>query len=240
MALVHSASIHSPHRVLVAAAEAENRRFYQNIAHATGHDVVDARDGREALVLAFARPLTLVITETFLPMLSGDALIEILRKDQLTAVVPILAIAPEPAAAERAHDRGADEVLTMPVAGEVILFRARALIECARMARKRAAAAPTRSAQIPDAENIVDGLCRRLASSKIHRRFMTTSPRLPPPVLLRCLSCRSVLNYEHSYVGGVSERYPEQWDYFVCAHGCGEFQYRHRTKKMRRVEHSLP
>jgi hypothetical protein len=47
-----------------------------------------------------------------------------------------------------------------------------------------------------------------------------------------CPSCDRLLTYELSYVGGVNEHHPEQWDYFVCS-TCGTFQYRQRTRKMR-------
>ncbi len=30
------------------------------------------------------------------------------------------------------------------------------------------------------------------------------------------------------------ERHAEQWDYYECPTGCGPFQYRHRTRKLRR------
>jgi hypothetical protein len=44
--------------------------------------------------------------------------------------------------------------------------------------------------------------------------------------------------YEHSHVGGVSQRHPEQWDYYRCS-ACGRFQYRQRTRKLRRVDGPL-
>jgi hypothetical protein len=44
-----------------------------------------------------------------------------------------------------------------------------------------------------------------------------------------------MLTYERSHIGGVSERNSEQWDYYECPSGCGTFQYRQRTRKLRRV-----
>jgi predicted RNA-binding Zn-ribbon protein involved in translation (DUF1610 family) len=40
--------------------------------------------------------------------------------------------------------------------------------------------------------------------------------------------------YEQSHIGGVSAKHPEQWDDFICP-TCGTFEYRHRTRKLRRV-----
>jgi hypothetical protein len=74
---------------------------------------------------------------------------------------------------------------------------------------------------------------RRLSLSRRLQRRRTTNPPLTPP-LLRCPSCDAKLVYEQSYVGGVSEREVEQWDYFACAR-CGPFQYRHRTRKLKQA-----
>jgi len=56
---------------------------------------------------------------------------------------------------------------------------------------------------------------------------------MPPE--LTCPSCDRALYFDSSYVGGVSNRHAEQWDYFTCS-TCGTFQYRQRTRKLRRVQ----
>ena len=53
--------------------------------------------------------------------------------------------------------------------------------------------------------------------------------------MLVCPSCDQALKYLRSHIGGVSARHLEQWDYFECPAGCGSFQYRERTKKLRKV-----
>jgi hypothetical protein len=63
-------------------------------------------------------------------------------------------------------------------------------------------------------------------------RGRTTTPAMPPPALL-CPDCERTLGYLYSYVGGVNPRQAEQWDYFRC--DCGDFQFRHRTRSLRRV-----
>ena len=52
---------------------------------------------------------------------------------------------------------------------------------------------------------------------------------------LVCPNCGHALDYRRSQIGGVSARNSEQWDYFDCAMGCGTFEYRQRTRKLRRV-----
>jgi len=72
------------------------------------------------------------------------------------------------------------------------------------------------------------------ALSHSHQRRETTTPP-NPPVELRCPTCDRPLRYRKSFIGGVSAKHSEQWDYFDCLTGCGTFQYRQRTRKLRRV-----
>jgi hypothetical protein len=72
----------------------------------------------------------------------------------------------------------------------------------------------------------------RTPMSRTFKRHSTTAPSLPPPALV-CPACDSPLQYQDSHIGGVSEHHREQWDYYVCpVHG--KFQYRQRTRKLRR------
>jgi hypothetical protein len=79
-----------------------------------------------------------------------------------------------------------------------------------------------------------------VAAEPIHRthvksflRFVNTSPPRAPLQLV-CPSCDRRLVYEQSYVGGVSARHAEQWDEYTCG-SCGVYQYRHRTRTLRRI-----
>jgi hypothetical protein len=74
----------------------------------------------------------------------------------------------------------------------------------------------------------------RRIMSRTHRRGETDAPPAPPPALV-CPDCDRALDYKSSQVGGVSARNAEQWDYFICSRGCGTFQYRQRTRKLRKV-----
>jgi transcription elongation factor Elf1 len=61
---------------------------------------------------------------------------------------------------------------------------------------------------------------------------VTCNPDTPPPVLA-CPECRKRLVFERTVLGGI--RPPERWDVFRCKN-CGQFEYRHRTKQLRRVD----
>ena len=224
----------SPTVVLIADPDAETRALYRDAFARVGCDVVEATDGRDALAKAFPSPPSLVITELMLPFVSGYALCDILRHDPLTAGVPILVVTAAHSA-ERTNGIGVDALLLKPTAPDSLVREARRLLATRRPLRAVPQVAPT-THQRQSGDRLATSKTHRGSShAKAHQRFTTASPpRLPPE--LSCPSCYRALKYEQSHVGGVSDRHPEQWDYFVCPGGCGVFQYRQRTRRVRRVE----
>ncbi len=228
----------APLRVLIADPDADTRALYQTALALDGCYVIEATDGRDALTKALVQPPTLIISELRLPLMNGDALCEILRRDAATCSIPILIVTAEARsmALERIQEAGADAVLVKPTTPDAVVSEGRRLVARARELREQSAALLTRAVTQRDTS---DELCARLhphrtVLSKSHRRFTTTTPPTPPPSLT-CPSCDRALQYEQSHVGGVSDRYAEQWDYYCCA-TCGTFQYRQRTHKLRRVQ----
>ena len=62
------------------------------------------------------------------------------------------------------------------------------------------------------------------------RAVFTTTPD-PAPPLLHCPHCDRALIYRQTVLAGLTPL--ERWDYFDCPR-CGPFEYRHRTRKLRR------
>lgn len=221
-------------RVLVVDADDDTRQLYRRSFELAGCAVTEAADGRDALTQALIAPPSVVVTEMRLPFIGGVALCELLRLDSATNTISIVVVTGEcrPAELERAREAGADAVLTKPALPDTVLDAAKALVTQSRGHSADgivAAHAPGRSATVSahsDAQ-------RRRRLSKSYVRFETANPTTSPPKLM-CPSCDRPLNYERSHVGGVSDRQPEQWDYFVCP-TCGTFQYRQRTRKLRHV-----
>jgi hypothetical protein len=60
---------------------------------------------------------------------------------------------------------------------------------------------------------------------------ITSRPDTPAPILT-CPTCDSPLIYRQTILGGVKPA--ERWDYFECR-TCGPFEYRHRTRHLRRL-----
>jgi CheY-like chemotaxis protein len=227
----------APTIVLIVDADAETRALYRDAFARAGCHVVEAADGRDALAKVFPTPPSLVITELTLAFVNGYALCDILRCDPLTADVPIVVVTAAPPE-ERAERMSIDALLLKPTAPDRLVREARRLIATPRALRARSSLARGPVAAHPEqsADRLAPSNTRhRISYAKAHQRFTTASPPTPPPVL-SCPSCDRALRYEKSHVGGVSDHYPEQWDYFVCQTGCGVFQYRQRTRRLRRVE----
>ena len=208
-------------RILVAEHDADARAVYRELFVSTGADVVEAADGREALVSALCKPPALLFTDLRLPLLDGYALCEILRRDLATARVPILVFTGDlrPSSSVRVRAAGADTVILKPADCGQVLAEARRLL---------VGRAPRTLASPGDELRAVKERKRR----KVSGRFETTTPALPSPSLA-CPRCDQPLTHHRSYVGGVLT-HAEQWDELECGM-CGRFEYRHRTASLRPV-----
>ena len=215
-------------RVLLVDPDDDTRMMYREWFQLSGCEVVEAIDGREALAEALARPPALVIAEIRLPFIDGYALCEILRRDHATARIPILVVTSEGRTADlaRARTAGASAVLVKPATPEQMLEESRRLL---------AATAPLAAdeAETPVAAEAPPQRSRRRLSKSLARISTTTPPLTPPRTV--CPSCDRLLTYRHSHIGGVNERQPEQWDWYICSGQCGIFEYRHRTRSLRRL-----
>ncbi len=228
-------STSNPARVLIVEPDPEVRRQYVGLVRPLGCDAIEAADGREALVEALVRRPSVIVMESRLPLVNGPALCEILRRDSLTRTVPILALTAD--AAQREIDRilraGATSILIKPVTPDALVSELRRLAAAGNVVTIPAADAAADPAAVAVLPTTGGRVRKRVANSKLHLRCTTTNPPAAPPAL-RCPSCDGPLTYEHSHLGGVSQRQPEQWDTYMCP-ACGTFEYRHRTRKLREL-----
>jgi len=173
--------------------------------------VEEAADGREALAKAISQRPAVVITETRLPGMSGFDLCQLLRADALTTGISIIVVTGDALETDirRARMSGADTVLVKPCLPERLYAEMQNVVE--------RGAGPA------------DGHPSPFAS-----RSESDTLFFSPPAVL-CPSCDAVLRYLRSHMGGVGTRLREQWDYFECTAGCGTFQYRQRTRKLKKV-----
>jgi two-component system, chemotaxis family, chemotaxis protein CheY len=222
-------------RVLVVDGDESARDLYREYLRG-GWMVDEACDGREALAKVLSEPPALVITETQLPYIDGYALCELMRKDFATRHVPILVVTTDsrPSQIARAQAAGASAVMAKPVDPDRILESLQRLTEAVAERDTRAAATQqsiVAQRQMPDGS---PPITRQRMQSRTCERRMTTTPPLEPPGAV-CPDCDRRLSYQNSQIGGVTNRESEQWDYYRCPGRCGSYQYRHRTRKLRRI-----
>ena len=225
---------------LLVDRDPDSRQMYAEFLRHAAYEVEQAEDGREALAKAISQRPHVIITETQLPGIDGYHLCELLRADAATHSTPIIIVTGDACPPEllRAERSGADVVLTKPCLPERLMEEIRRCLEESSALRKRAVAlcsvVDERQAlaarQVEKSRNIR----RRAPLSKTFNRHTTVTPALPPPTLM-CPTCDTPLLYENSHIGGVSEHHREQWDHFECPANCGRFQYRQRTRKLRKL-----
>lgn len=205
-------------RVLVVDGDLDTREMYREFFVERGWAVTDARDGREALVLAHREQPSVVVTELWLPLIDGVALCRLLRHDPVTSAVPILVVTSEIRTTflQRAEAAGANAILIKPSTPDVVVD------EMDRLTHGTSASC-----------TFVRASARGRRPVKVRERFETTTPSEPAPDLF-CPVCASPLSYEKTFIGGASHRPPERWDYLKCGR-CGQFSYRHRTRRLRHI-----
>jgi CheY-like chemotaxis protein len=219
--------------VLLVDRDVGTRSLYRHSLMTSGWRVDEADDGREALVKVLERRPSLVVTEIRLPFIDGYELCRLIRRDPETSGVHIVVLTAHafPMQIGRAQRAGADSVLVKPCLPDRLERELKRLLEGSHTLRLRSEATrAAASAQLSRSSELLQRGHRTLV--RAHARFETTTPPSAPPEL-RCPICDQPLVYGRSHVGGVSDRHPEQWDYFTCPGMCGTFQYRHRTRKIR-------
>jgi DNA-binding response OmpR family regulator len=230
----------SPALALLVDHDDDTRHMYAEYLKRAACEIDEATDGREGLAKAISRRPSVVVTETRLPGMNGFDLCRLLRRDLLTQSIPIVVVTGSAQVSDIEHARtaGADIVLLKPCLPEVLLKEIRRLTEHSRELRERGDVVRLKLAgQLAKSGEILERSAtqRRKFLARSHDRHETTSPKTLAPELI-CPRCDQSLIYQRSHIGGVSERHSEQWDYYECPGGCGTFQYRQRTRKLRRVE----
>jgi CheY-like chemotaxis protein len=239
--LVTPAADHALLALLVDRDPDTRKMYAEYLRLSAACDTDEAEDGREALAKAMTRHPDVIVTETRLPGINGFDLCALLRRDTSTSAIRIIFVTGDAFETDvrRAERVGADAVLTKPCLPEVLLGEIRRVLRESMELRQRGAAVRARTRdQLEHSNELIERsqatAFKRTMLSRTHVREDTTEPPIVPPALI-CPHCDMPLRYLRSHVGGVSVRHPEQWDYFECTAGCGTFQYRERTRKLRKV-----
>ncbi|MBI3006688.1 MAG: GAF domain-containing protein [candidate division NC10 bacterium] len=117
-------------RILVVEDERVFLRAVEDCLREAGFLVETAEDGEKALARLAVRVPDLLILDLSLPRLDGWELLRLLRAEPATTALPILVLTGLGVEhAERSVALGANEFLTKPVSGTVLLNTVRALLE---------------------------------------------------------------------------------------------------------------
>jgi CheY-like chemotaxis protein len=230
----------APPLALIVDRDDSTRLLYRAFFEFSHWRVIGAAAGPEALAKAIAERPDVVISETSLPGFDGVALSERLRADFATAHIPIVFVTCDATAANlaRAEAAGAQAVLTKPCFPEELLKAVDTACRRAENLRARGSDAQARSRESARrARDVAKRAVEQKAAISLKKALQRGDTIVPPikPPPLRCTECGDPLKYLRSHLGGVSIKHSEQWDYFECR-TCGIFEYRARTRKIRRVD----
>jgi len=123
--------VHSVMSLLVLLVDdlEDNRAMYAEYLVQSGYRVVQAADGRQAVVVAQELLPDLVVMDLSLPVLDGCAAIRQLRADDQTASIPVIALTGHAAVGDvqRARAAGCDAFLVKPCLPSALLALIREL-----------------------------------------------------------------------------------------------------------------
>jgi len=109
----------NPPCVLLVEDDRSARRFLEVTLQRWGYKVISAADGLEAMKLALASPIDVVVTDGIMPHFSGQQLARFLRNNEKLSRVPIVLLTgQENRDAASSPDESIDAFLYKPVKAE--------------------------------------------------------------------------------------------------------------------------
>jgi CheY-like chemotaxis protein len=112
--------------VLLVEDVADVRTVLADILVREGFGVVEAANGHEAIVYASALTIDVVIMDLSLPLLDGVATTRVLRANERTRNIPVIALTGYPVEGPDRHEF--EHVLAKPCLPEVLVQRVRAVL----------------------------------------------------------------------------------------------------------------
>ena len=109
-------------RILVVDDYEVNRDLYREYLTFCGFEVVEARNGSEAIELAFIHRPDLIVMDLGLPLVDGWAATKLLKSDVRTRDVPIIVVTgfTQQRHEHAAREAGADAFLPKPCLGDLV------------------------------------------------------------------------------------------------------------------------
>ena len=113
---------HQQRMILVVDDSPDARELWRVWLTYRGFDVIEARNGAEAVEQVTRHVPDLVLMDLTMPVMNGLEALRVLRARQGASALPIIIVSGEGAdAAQRARELGSDAFMMKPVAPEVLL-----------------------------------------------------------------------------------------------------------------------
>lgn len=159
-------------RIVIADDNTDMRDYLAHMLEAAGFEVDAQPDGAAALAACRARAPDALVSDVSMPGLDGYALIERLRADEQTALIPVLLLSGRAAEDERIAGlaAGADDYLVKPLGRRELVARVEGAVRLARlrrdMAQRQQADFESLFSMAPDAIIVVGGDGRVLTANE--------------------------------------------------------------------------
>ena len=163
--------------VVIAEDHVETRLYLGHVLKAAGFTVDVFADGIAALTACQTRAPDALVSDVLMPGLDGFQLIERLRGDERTAVIPVLLLSARGGEDSRIEGiaAGADDYLVKPLSGRELVARVDGAVRLARLRRETARREQQRIRELSGRLVEVQEAERRELSAELHDR---TSPQL--------------------------------------------------------------
>jgi two-component system phosphate regulon response regulator PhoB len=117
-------------RILVAEDEPDMMTLVSSSLKNAGFDVFSAEDGAEALAKSRETPPSLLILDLMLPEMSGLEVCKALKKDTVTASIPIVMLTARAEEVDRivGFELGADDYVTKPFSPRELVLRVQSVL----------------------------------------------------------------------------------------------------------------
>jgi len=118
-------------RILLVEDNELNRELLRTMLETAGYEVEEAANGMEAMAMLERRLPALIVTDMQMPLMSGAALLQAVRRQPHLAKIKVLVVSAFAMRGdrERALAQGFDGYLTKPVQKDELREQIRALVE---------------------------------------------------------------------------------------------------------------
>jgi signal transduction histidine kinase len=163
--------------VVIAEDHVETRLYLAHVLETAGFTVDALADGIAALTACQIKAPDALVSDVLMPGLDGFQLIERLRRDERTAVIPVLLLSARGGEDSRIEGiaAGADDYLVKPLSGRELVARVDGAVRLARLRRETARREQERVRELSGRLVEVQEAERRELSAELHDR---TSPQL--------------------------------------------------------------